>query len=170
MRQLIIALCLVFLLPGAAYAEMKIGVINFEGIITQSEYGKRAREKMQAKVSSIDADMQKAQQDLEKFQQELSKQSMALSQEAQQSKIAEYREKVMVFENKRREAQEQLQQAERDLFQPVIELLVTVAQDYARKNGFDLMLNAKSSVVFASEPLDLTMVILDEFNKASKGK
>ncbi len=170
MRKIAFLLFLLMLLPNAAFAELKIGVINFEGIIAQSDYGKRAKEKMQAKVQQIDASMKKAQTELETYQKELSKQSMALSQEAQKGKIAEYREKVIAFEQKRRESQEQLQMAEREIFQPVIELLVKVTQDHARSNGYDLMLNAKSSVVFASESVDLTLVILDEFNKASKGK
>lgn len=170
MRKIAFLLFLLMLLPNAAFAELKVGVINFEGIIAQSDYGKRAKEKMQAKVQQIDASMKKAQTELETYQKELSKQSMALSQEAQKGKIAEYREKVIAFEQKRRESQEQLQMAEREIFQPVIELLVKVTQDHARNNGYDLMLNAKSSVVFASESVDLTLVILDEFNKASKGK
>lgn len=170
MRKLIIAFCLLMLLPSAAYAELKIGVINFEGIVTQSDYGKRARQKMESKVKGIEASMQQAQQELEKFQQELGKQSMALSQEAQKEKIAQYRQKVIAFEEKRRQSQQEIQQAEREIFQPVIELLVKVTQDYARKNGYNLMLNAKSSVIFAGDGLDLTMPILEAFNKASKGK
>lgn len=170
MRTFIIAVCMLMLLPSAAFAELKVGVINFEGIITQSDYGKRARDKMQAKVKSIEASMKAAQQEVEKFQQELSKQSMALSQEAQKDKIEQYREKVIAFEKKRQESQQSIAAAERELFQPVIELLVKVTQDYAKKNGYDLMLNAKSSVLYAGEGLDLTMPILEAFNNASKGK
>lgn len=170
MRKLIIAFCLLLLLPNAAFAELKIGVINFEGIVAQSDYGKRARQKMEAKVKGIEASMKQAQTELENFQKDLGKQSMALSQEAQKDKIAEYRQKVITFEQKRRESQQEIQKAERDIFQPVIELLVQVSQDYARKNGYHLMLNAKSSVIYAGDGLDLTMPILDAFNKASKGK
>lgn len=170
MRKLILAVCIFVLLPSAAFAELKIGVINFEGIVTQSKYGQSARSKMQAKVKQIESSMQQSQKSLEDFQKEMSKQSMALSQEAQKAKIAEYRQKVMEFEQKRRQSQEQLSKAEQEIFQPVIQLLVKVTQDYARKNGYDLMLNAKNSVVYASEPLDLTMQILAEFDKASAGK
>jgi len=171
MRKIVlIAFCLLMLLPSAAFAELKIGVINFEGIVTQSEYGKRARDKMEARVKSIEASLSQAQQEIEKFQQELSKQSMALSQEAQKDKIAQYREKVIAFEKKRQESQQEIQKAEREIFQPVIELLVKVSQDYARKNGYHLMLNAKSSVIYAGDGLDLTMPILEAFNAASKGK
>lgn len=170
MRTFILAALLLMLVPSAAFAEMKVGVINFEGIVAQSNYGQSAKKKMEAKVKQIESAMQATQKQLETFQKEMSKQSMALSQEAQKTKIAEYRQKVLEFEQKRRQSQEQLAQAEREIFKPVIELLVKVTQDHARKNGYDLMLNAKNSVIYANDPLDLTMVILDEFNKASAGK
>jgi outer membrane protein len=170
MRKALFIICFLLLLPSLAAAELKVGVINIEGIVTQSEYGKKARAQMEAKVKSIEASMKAAQSELEKYQQELSKQSMALSQEAQKAKAQEYREKVMAFEKKRYDAQEELSKAENDIFQPVLQLLIEVSQKYAQQNGIDLLMNAKNSVIFATPTLDLTKPILEAFNKASAGK
>ncbi len=170
MRKALFILCFMLLVPSIASAEMKIGVINLEGIITQSQYGQKAKAKMDAKVKSVEATVKAAQAELEKFQQDLSRQSMALSQEAQKTKVNEYREKVIAFEKQRRQAQQDLQKAENEIFQPVLKLLIEVSQKYSQDNGIDLLINAKNSVIFADTKLDLTKPILDAFNKAAKGK
>ncbi len=172
MRKLIISAVFLALMlaPAAAFAEIKIGVINFEGIVTSSEYGKSAKAQMQEKIKAAEASLKKDQEELEKMQQELSKQSMALTQEAQKDKIGTYREKAVAYEKKRRDSQEQLVKAENDIFKPVLELLVKVVQEYGQKNGYDMILNSKGSVVYTVPNYDLTKEILTEFDKAHKKK
>jgi len=164
---LILAFCL--LLPSVAFgADVKIGVVNFDHILTSSEAGKRAKDKFQAKMKGIEDSMRKEQQEIEKLQEEISKQSMALKQEAQKGKMEEYRSKVMAFEQKRRTSQEELGKAEQDIFKPMLDTLLSVTQTYAKKNGYTLILSAKQSVAYADPSFDLTQPLLEEFNRAAK--
>lgn len=169
MRKCIWLLAFCLLLPSAAFgADVKIGVVNFDHIITASELGKRNKDKFQAKVKGIEDSMKKEEAELQKLQEEISKKSMALSQEAQKGKIDEFRTKFAAFEQKRRVSQEELMKAEQDIFKPMLDTLLKVTQEYAKRNGYSLVLSAKQSVAYTDPSYDLTQIILDEFNKSGK--
>lgn len=150
---------------NAIAKDIKIGVINFEGIITQSERGKKAKAKFQQKVKSIEASMTKMQKELEKMQQELTKQSMTLSNDAKAKKAENYRKKVMAFEKKRADSQKALGKAQSEIFEPMLAELVKIAQGFAKKNGYTLLLNAKNTVIYTDPSYDLTDKILKAFDK-----
>ncbi len=172
MRKIVVAAFIFgLLLSSSAFAaDLKIGVVNFEAVMSQSEHGKKAREQMERKVKSMEDALSKDQKELEKFQEEISKQGMALSQEAQKGKFQEYREKAMAFEKKSRTMQQDLMKSEQDIFKPMLDTLVKVTQDYAKSKGFTMIISAKQTVVYADPAFDLTGAILQEFNKSYKGK
>ncbi len=159
-----IVFCLAF--ATTAFAELKVGVINVEQIIAQSAKGKQAKNRIDQKMKGIEAKLQKMQKDLEKFQKDMQKQSMALSKDAQAKKIEQYRSKLAAYEQLRRQSQEDFANAQKQIVEPVISLLVKTTQNYAKKNGYDLILNAKTTVLFATKQLDLTQSILKAFNSA----
>ncbi len=159
-----IVFCLAF--ATTAFAELKVGVINVEQIISQSAKGKQAKTRIDQKMKGIEAKLQKMQSDLEQFQKDMQKQSMALSKDAQAKKIEEYRTKLAAYEQLRRQSQEDFTNAQKEIVEPVISLLVKTTQNYASKNGYDLILNAKTTVLFATKSLDLTDEILKAFNSA----
>jgi outer membrane protein len=148
--------------------DLKIGVVNFDYIITNSEAGKRNKDKIQAKVKGIEDSLKKDETDLQKLQEEIQKKGMALSQEAQKGKIEELRAKAAAYETKRRNAQDELGKAEQDIFKPMLDTLLKVTQDYAKRNGITLVLSSKQSVAYTDPAFDLTRPIMDEFNKAGK--
>lgn len=159
-----IIFCLAF--ATTAFAELKVGVINVEQIISTSTKGKQAKARIDQKMKGIEAKLQKMQKDLEQFQKDLQKQSMALSKDAQAKKIEQYRSKVAAYEQLRRQSQDEFSQAQKTIVEPVISLLIKTTQEYASKNGYDLVLNAKTTVLFATKKLDLTQDILKAFNAA----
>lgn len=159
-----IVFCLAF--ATTAFAEMKVGVINVEQIIATSTKGKQAKARIDQKMKGIEAKMQKMQSDLERFQADMQKQSMALSKDAQAKKLQEYRSKLMAFEQLRKQSQEDFSNAQKQIVEPVVSLLVKTTQQYAKKNGYDLILNAKTTVLFATKKMDLTSEILKAFNAA----
>ncbi len=159
-----IVLCLAF--ASTAFAELKVGVINVEQIIATSTKGKQAKSRIEQKMTGIEANLKKMQTDLENFQKDMQKQSMALSKDAQAKKLEQYRQKLSAFEQARRKSQEEFSQAQKTIIEPVISLLVKTTQDYAKKNGYDLVLNAKTTVLYATKALDLTDEILKAFNAA----
>lgn len=164
---LLLAFCL--LLPTMAFgAEVKIGVVNFDHIITNSEIGKRNKDRIQAKVKGIEDSLKKEEAELQRLQDEISKKGMALSQEAQKGKIDELRTKAAAYEGKRRNAQEELGKAEQDIFKPMLDTLLKVTQDYAKRNGITLVLSSKQSVAYTDPSFDITSAVMDEFNRAAK--
>ena len=68
-----------------------------------------------------------------------------------------------------RDAQEQLKRKEASLMKPINVDLDKVINDYAQKNGIDVVLNSSDPAVLkSSDRLDITVKILDEYNRYSQ--
>lgn len=159
-----VVLCLAF--ATTAFAEMKIGVINLQQIIATSTKGKQAKSRVDQKMKGMEAKLMNMQKDIEKFQKDMQKQSMALSKDAQAKKFQEYRSKLVAFEQMRKQSQDEFAKAQKEIIEPVVSLLVKTAQNYAAKKGYDLIINASNTVLYATKKMDLTDEILKAFNAA----
>ena len=96
---------------------------------------------------------------------------MMLSQEAKLDKETQYKRKVRDFQDMGQNYQRKLQQAEQNLSKPIIEKLLTVVQDYGKKNGYTAIFDKQASgLVYQQDSVDLTNAIIAELNKAMRGK
>jgi len=172
MRQTIMLTCLMLLFTASALAAgPKIGVINMQKIIAQSEPGQDAMKSLQDEFKDVKEKMDQQKQEIENIQQELQKQEFVLSQEAKEDKQLAYKRKVRDFQDMYRSYQRKIQQEEQKLSEPVIKLVVEVITEYGKKQGYTTITDAQASgLIYADEEVDLTEEIMVEVNKAWRAK
>ncbi|THB69454.1 MAG: OmpH family outer membrane protein [Desulfovibrio sp.] len=169
MRKLFASLMVICFLaiPSWAFAELKIGILNLEGIILSSAPGQAAAEQLEAKGAAARAELESLQTRITDLQEEIETQGMALSQEAAQSKRIEFRELLAEYQQKSQDLQSELESEEDRLFQPIVEVLEEVVLQYGEDNDYDLILDSKNGgVVYLSSDHDISQDILDLFNEA----
>ena len=89
----------VLVMPVAAFAQGKIGIINLDDALSNSSAGKAALSGLKSKFESREKSIAAQGEDLKKMQDELQKKSVALSQDAMKSKAADFEGKTYLTDS-----------------------------------------------------------------------
>ncbi|WP_291322326.1 OmpH family outer membrane protein [Desulfonatronospira sp.] len=167
MKKTAFLLIIFLLIPGMALAEKKIGILEVQRILESSEPGKQALGQLTLRFEEMRADLDRKRAEVESLRRELQKQSMVLSQEAQQDMEAELRQKMQQFQQKYQSYQMSMQQKEQEVSDPIIEVIFDVVDEYAKENGFDMILDAHGSgIIYARDALNITDELIQKVNQA----
>ncbi len=164
MLRILIVLA-VLLVPVAAHAQGKIGIINLDDALSNSSAGKAALSQLKSRFESREKAIAAQGEELKKMQDELQKKSVALSQDAMKSKAAEFEGKAHKYLEDRNKLQQEEQQAQQSVLQPLLNRLQKVVSDYANKNGYTIILEARS-VPYFDPKMDVTSAIQQEFDRS----
>lgn len=158
---LVIAMLMV---PVTALAQGKVGVVNLDDALGNSSAGKAAFSQLKSRFESREKALAAQGEDLKKMQDDLQKAGVALSQDAKKSKAADFENKARKYFEDQKKLQQEEQQAQQTVLQPLLNRLQKVLTDYAAKNGYSVIMEARS-VPYFDPKLDLTTAIQQEFDK-----
>src|SRR5512145_1848387 len=96
---------------SASYAQerTKIGFVDIQRVIAESQAGKRARERFQAQVKKAEADVLKERQDLERMKAELDKKGPLLKDEERRNLEADLQKRSVTLQRTMADHQQELQ-------------------------------------------------------------
>jgi outer membrane protein len=164
-----IAGVLVFGLLGAgpvlASEPVKIGILDLQKCLDQSEAGKKAKKILQDKSERIKKDLSLKRDELKKAREEFAKKSGVLNAEVRREKEKEMVRKEEDFRDQVQEKEEEMRKDEYNSMQPLLNDLFEVTTKVAKDEGFTLVLEAKSGVVYYNKTIDLTDKIVKLFNE-----
>ncbi len=150
---------------AASAAETKVGFVDLQKALNLSAEGKAAKEKITAKVKEYESVIDTRQQELKKLKEDLEKQAVLLSPEARDAKERDYQQKLKEFQRFTKDVQEELQQQDSDHTNRIIEKLVNLVQEIAKRDGYDLVVERNSGgIVYGADKVDLTDTVLKEFD------
>ncbi|RPI04974.1 MAG: OmpH family outer membrane protein [Zetaproteobacteria bacterium] len=148
---------------GWAAQAVKIGVVDVQQVLNQSQRGQVLKQKLEQERSGRQKDLDVRQQELMKLQAEYEKQAPVLSEQAK-------REKKEALERRLREARRVAEDANRDFEKRVRETemettreIFTVIQEYGKDQGFSVILE-RSSLIFSATTVDVTTEIIKRYD------
>jgi len=163
----IITAIFVFQFDSIAAAASKIGIIDIQRCINESNEGKRISESLQKEIAAMQQKYDKAQKELTELQREIEKQSLMLSLDAKESKRKEYSKKSRELNYLNQDLSEEASKAEQNARIRVLQVLSVIIKNIAKQDSFDLILEGSSAgVLFASDALDITDQVIKELNKS----
>lgn len=163
----IITAIFVFQFDSLAAAASKIGIINIQRCINESNEGKRISESLKKEIAAMQQRYDKAQKELTELQKEIEKQSLMLSLDAKESKTKEYSKKSRELNYLNQDLSEEASKAEQNARIRVLQVLGVIIGNIAKQDSFDLILEGSSAgVLFASDALDITDQVIKELNKS----
>ncbi len=150
---------------AAGSSGTKVGLIDIQKVMTKSSAGQEVMQQLQAFGKQLQAKMGPEQDKLKKEQQDLKK-NAKIETKAQQAKAQQqFQSHVQAYQQKAEQARESFQKKRASLMVPLQAKLNDVVTAYAKKHGYELILDSQAAVY--NEPaLDLTDAILKAFNKA----
>ncbi len=163
----LISLCLLLCLPGLALSQdLKIGVVDLQKVLEESEPGKKALKKLEKQYEEMKSELDSKKQAIDKMRQKIQEQSLVLSQEAESNKKSELNKKMRNFQNLYQKYNQKIRKKEQELKQPIIKKIVDIIDKFGEKQGYTLILDKKNSgVVYSLDSLEITQEILSRLNK-----
>lgn len=155
---------------GQAMAELKIGIMNPERVVGQSEAGKKAKVKFEARVKDLQGKFKGEQEQVVALQQEIEKKSSAWSETKKGEKVRELQKLRRELQTKTEDANFELKQLQEKELQPILKALEEVVTNYAKKNAYSIILraNPNGTVIYFEKAVDISDDLISDLNKAMK--
>lgn len=167
-KVLFLAVAFVLLFQVAAFAEVKIGVVNVQKAVLTSDYGKEMQQKLKAKFEPMSKEIEREANEIKKMETEMKNQDLALKLDAKQDRQREFRRKLRDHQDSVVAYRQKLQADNQKLRKPIIEKLSQVIKTYGKKNNYTVILQVTPGVLYGAEGVDVTDEVIVELNKLKK--
>lgn len=168
-RSFVLALALVFATVSVAQAASNVAIAPLMQVATKSKLNDAKQKYLDSKFGK---DKDKLEKDVKAFQKkagEFQKQSAALSDSARQQKAQELEKEARAIETRRQEFAKKAGPVEQKINQQILEILGEACANYAKANGYDIILDS-TSVLYATSAANVEEGLVDEVNKIWKSK
>lgn len=153
---------------AAEKASVKIGIMNVQKVLIESEPGKEAKKRFEVKKSELEKGFIKEQEALKELQQEIEKKGSVWSKEKKEEKVLEFNKMRRDLQTKTEDARMEMKHLQDKELEPIIKALEKVVDTYGEKNGFTAILDSKNGVIYFDKSTDISDALIAELNKAMK--
>lgn len=168
-KILLAAVMLLYSTVAFASGNTKIGYIDLQKALNESEAGKEAKASFNKRVEELQKVLDEKQNELKKLQEELEKQKGLLTTEAKGEKEKVYQQKLKDVQRFAKDSQEELQQKDAELTKKILKDLREVIKKIGTDEGYTIILEKGDSLVlFAAEGVDITDKVIKAYG--AKGK
>ena len=149
-----------------AMANVKVGVVNIQKVITSIGEGKSVMKTLEKSFKAKQKEIKAEEEAIKKLQQDYQKQSSLLSEKAKAKKENEIRQKIAQLQQKTMEYQKNIQSQEQQLKKPILEKLKPVIDQVSKQEKVAMTFEISSSpVVYAQEQVDITDKVIKTYDK-----
>jgi outer membrane protein len=165
-----IAVLAMVLFAGTSLAEgIKIAVVDVNKVLNESDEGKAAKKKMEARYEELKKTIDAKQEEAKKLKEEIDKQKVMLTnKEKLKEKEDALQAKVNELRKLTQEGEREMQGKQGELTRDVIKRIETQIDVVVKAEKYDLVLERNAGVVHVVESMDITAKVLALMNKAPK--
>lgn len=159
----------VLLLAGVAQRadaqEIKIGVVDLQRAMNETEDGRRAKKRLKVLFDKRQKELDAIQEDLKKMGEQLEQQKNVLAENVLRERYAQYQQKLAELQQLYMESQRELAAKEAEFTQQILERMQAILRRIGQTEGFTLIVEAnEGGVVFSPSHLDLTDRVIQRYN------
>lgn len=155
----------------AARADTKLGIVDVQRVIDESNRGKAARDLLQKRFEQEKADLEQKGKAIELFKEDLEKQALVLTPEKRAEKQDELERRIKDFTRLKKDKQEEFNKKQMQVLREVMGAVMEVIQGYGKEQGFTAILDGtQGPVLFVGDGVDITAEIVERFNQSAGGK
>ncbi|HEY3490852.1 MAG TPA: OmpH family outer membrane protein [Candidatus Deferrimicrobiaceae bacterium] len=159
----------------AAHADgLKVAVIDVARILNESEAGKVAKKKLEARFDELRKGIDARKEEAQKLKEELDKMKVLLDKDKGKGKLKDkedkFAAKVAEFEKLRQEAEKEMQGRQADMTRDILKDIEGKVMSVVTEEKIDLLLDSGQGnvVLHASPSLDITSKVLALVNKVEQ--
>ena len=152
---------------ASAQERMKIGYIDVQRVIAESQSGKRAKERFQVQVKKAEADVQKERQDLERLKSDLDKKGPLLKEEERRSMEADLQKRSVILQRTMNDYQQDLRQKESEIMSDILKEVEQIVNEVGKAEKFTLIFE-RSQIIYSDQGIDITSKVIETYNSRVK--
>jgi outer membrane protein len=151
----------------SAQERVKIGFIDIQRVIAESQAGKRAKDRFQAQIKKAEADLQKERQDLERLRNDIDKKGPLLKEEERRNMEADFQKRSVNLQRTLGDYQQDLRQKENQMMSDILKELEVIVNEVGKAEKFTLILE-RSQILYSDQGIDITTKVIETFNSRTK--
>lgn len=152
---------------ATAQEKIKIGFIDIQRVIRESQAGKRASERFQAQIKKAEADINKERQDLERLKADIEKKGPLLKDEERRGMEAEFQRRQVSLQRALSDQQQDLQQKNNEMMSDILKDLEQIVNEVGKAEKFTLILE-RSQILYSDQAIDITSKVIETYNSRTK--
>ena len=153
--------------PAQCAEVVKIGVVNVQRVISESQKGKMAREKLIKRFDQMRKELDLRRAEIEKAKLELERQASILAPDVRYDKEKTLKRKMRDFEDHYRDINDLMKREEIKSTRPILEELSRLIKKLGQEKGYTLILESnRSGIIYVPESVDLTDEVMKLYDTA----
>ncbi len=173
-RRLVIVLLFVVVVllvntPVLTAETIKIGYVNLQRALNESEAGKNAKKQMEDIIASKQKGINEKEKEIDRLKTEIDRQKAVLSAEAKKKKEDTLEREMRDYQRLLRDSQEEVQKKEMELTSEILRELRTVVNRIGKDEGYTMIFeHAEGIILYGSPSVDLTDRVIKIINETKK--
>ncbi|MBM4137555.1 MAG: OmpH family outer membrane protein [Nitrospira sp.] len=166
MKKIVFGLVILFIIPAFAFAAdgVKIGCIDFQKVLNESEAGKKAKSDLEVLIKSKQTVIDEKGRAIEKMRGDIEKQVSVLSAEAKKGKEEEHEKLLREYQRLVQDSQAEVKKKEFDLTDEIIKEIREMVEKIGQEEGYALIVE-KGMVLFSNKDFDITDAVIKKYNE-----
>jgi outer membrane protein len=161
-----VIISLVFVWSTSSFAVDKIGFINLQEIMQNSNAGKKAAEEFKKFYEKETQEIKSSEKELKKMKDELEKQGSIMTQSSQKEKETIYQKKLRDYQLLVNDTNEELKKRDQEMTQKLMPGIMKIVRTIAEKEKFTLVIDvATMPIPYYAKENDFSKKVIEEFNK-----
>ena len=150
-----------------AQEKIKIGYIDIQRVIGESQAGKRARDRFQAQVKKAEADLVKERQDIERLKSDLDKKGPLLKDEERRNLELDLQKRSVNLQRSMSDYQQDLQVKNNEMMSEILKELEKIVNEVGKAEKFTMILE-RSQILYSDQGIDITSKVIETYNSRAK--
>lgn len=147
-------------------AETKIGIVDLQYVIDESETGKKTKAVLDALIREKEAFITEKIKTKERFREEIEKQGTALSEEAKKAKLRELDAMEREITKLIDDSQAEVQRIQNNMKENILdELIDSVIESIGKQDGFAFIFPAGIILYSKDKVIDLTDTVIQRYDE-----
>ena len=154
---------------SVSYAQerIRIGYIDIQKVIAESQAGKRARDRFQAQVKKAEADIVKERQEIERLKMDLDKKGPLLKDEERRNIESDLQKRSVNLQRSMSDHQQDLQVKNNEMMSDILKELEKIVNEVGKAEKFTLILE-RSQILYSDQGIDITSKVIETYNSRAK--
>jgi len=157
--------------PQLATSAEKIGFINVEEVLMNSDVGKVTGEDLKKSYEKTRTTIQNKEKELQQLKDELEKQRPVLTEKAMKDKEQAYQKKFRDYQDLVKDANEDIQGRRQEFLAKNVPEIMKIVSSIGEKEGYTLIMDLSNpTIAYHAKDNNLTQRVTQEFNKLKKSR
>jgi len=164
---LMTAVFLVFVsfVPVHAADVAKVGMVDFQRILDNSNPGKSAQAEINSQGKKMESELKERQTELEEMKKRLEREALVMNREAREDKQREFRIKANDLREMEKRYRAEIAGLNNRLVARLQKMLLETVEEIGKKEGYLLILEKREAgTIYAPTSIDMTDRVIQEIN------